>query len=224
MGSGVKDLAWDGCIDGEELEAVLKAALVTAIEEASADRLLSDRDDARVAAICAACNLSPDDLGPATDSLFKARVLRGLNVGKLIKVPIKSDVLLQPGDFPVWEFNYVRFLTTQNRVQYVGGSHGVSIRVARGVYYRRSAFRGERIITEDIVEKGIGTLVVAFSNLYFVAPHAHMALRLPFRKILAVHAYSDGIEVLSDGSNQRPNIFKLDDPVFASNLISYLHH
>jgi hypothetical protein len=72
-----------------------------------------------------------------------------------------------------------------------------------------------------MVEEGVGTLVVTTSSLIFDAPEK--AIRLPLQKILAVHAYVDAIEVLSDGANKKPAIFKVDDPTFAANLLGRLH-
>jgi hypothetical protein len=62
-----------------------------------------------------------------------------------------------------------------------------------------------------MVEEGVGTLVVTTSSLIFDAPEK------------AIHAYVNAIEVLSDGANKKPAIFKVDDPTFAANLLGRLH-
>ena len=128
LGGGVGDIASSGFIGAQELQGLVISALAEVVEETSADHLLSQRDEARVAEICTACDLSFNDLGPTAQRLLKAQVLRGLQSGKLVKIDITSDVRLQPGDYPVWEFNHAHYLTIHSHVKYVGRSHGVSIR------------------------------------------------------------------------------------------------
>lgn len=156
-------------------------------------------------------------------TLFKAQVLRGLNEGEIAEVDLESGVLLKPDEQAVWEFGDTRYLTTQTHVQYVGGSQGVSVQLAKGLYYRASAFHGEPIRTEEMIEVGIGALVVTTSGLIFDLPGNSylpgMASRWPFKKIIAVHRFSNAIEVLSEVGHKRPAIFQVDDPHFAVNLL-----
>jgi hypothetical protein len=41
-------------------------------------------------------------------------------------------------------------------------------------------------------------------------------------KIISIEIYRNGIEIMKDGANPKPQVFKVDDPWFASNLLSGL--
>jgi hypothetical protein len=58
-------------------------------------------------------------------------------------------------------------------------------------------------------------------NVYFSAPLK--AVKIPFKKIVSVHAYSDGVQIMRDGANATPQIFKLADPLFAADMITRLN-
>jgi hypothetical protein len=87
-------------------------------------------------------------------------------------------------------------------------------------WYRTSGFRGHPIQIEEPVEQGVGTLTITPKNVYFVSPQK--AFRRPLKEILSVRAYSNGIQILSDGANKRPEIFVIDDVTFAINLLNRL--
>jgi len=216
----VNFIACDGLISPEELKALAQSKFTKDIERVAADHLLSQQEDERFGDLCHAFDLSPDAIGSAECTLLKARVLRGLDEGEIVKIDLDNQEVWLHGEQPVWEFTESQYFTTHTRVQYIGGSHGVSVRVAKGVYYRASSFHGEPVRTEELVEQGVGSLVVTTESMVFDSPGK--AIRLPFKKILSVHAYPDAIEVLSDGINKRPAIFKVDDPSFAANLLGRL--
>ena len=47
----------------------------------------------------------------------------------------------QKSESLVWAFSNVKYYEKRTRREYVGGSHGVSIRIAKGVYYRVGQFK-----------------------------------------------------------------------------------
>jgi hypothetical protein len=107
----VEYFASGGFIDEQELESLVISALTTAVEAAFADHLLSEQEETRIAHLCAAFEISPDNLGPSSLTLMKARVLRGLNEGKLANITLNSHVWLQS------EERGARYLTIRSRVR-----------------------------------------------------------------------------------------------------------
>jgi len=66
-------------------------------------------------------------------------VLRELMEGKIperMKVSGNLPFMLQKAEQLIWVFPDVTYYEDRTRRQYVGRSHGVSIRIARGFYYR----------------------------------------------------------------------------------------
>jgi hypothetical protein len=69
--------------------------------------------------------------------------------------------------------------------------------------------------------EGIGDLYVTDRAICFVAPTS--TFKIASAKVVSVKPYSDGIEIVRDATTAKPQIFILDDPWFATNLISRLN-
>ena len=103
----------------------------------------------------------------------------------------------------------------------VAAFQGISIRMMKGVYYRFGAVEGERVPTSQLSEQGTGDLVIGSRNVYFMS--ATKNAKLPARKIVSIRPFADGIQIMHDTANSKPEIFKLDDPWFAMNAIARLN-
>ena len=185
---------------------------------------LDDAVSYRIAELQHAFELSATQLGAAGQMLTKGRILLALDEGK----PSPTDVIvagtfaprLEAGEQLLWAFNGAGYLTMRSRTQYVGGSHGVSMRIMRGVYYRVGAYKGEAVKTQYLSNEDSGSLAITPRNVYFVG--SHKALKIPLRKIGSAQLYSDGIEILQNGVAAKPMIFTVDDATFAANLLARL--
>jgi hypothetical protein len=91
----------------------------------------------------------------------------------------------------------------------------------KGVYYRVGAHAGERIETAYLSNEGNGTLFITDRALYFVSPTK--TVKVPATKIASVRPYSDGLEITRDVATAKPQIFMVDDPWFAVNVITRLN-
>ena len=58
-----------------------------------------------------------------------------------------------------------------------GASHGVSIRVARGLYYQPSAFRSRPIEWEETVHADTGMLGLTTKHIYFADGRNRLQVR-----------------------------------------------
>jgi len=115
---------------------------------------------------------------------------------------IAPAIMLKNGEacYGQWAAN---ICTMHKYTQYVGGSSGVSFRVARGVYIRSSAFRGRPISTQQMQSDGSGTLYITNKRLLFIA--SAKTVEIPFGKIASTEPYTDGMRV--DIANKPPVIF-----------------
>ena len=102
----------------------------------------------------------------------------------------------------------VDYLETVVRRERRGTSHGVSIRVARGLYYSPGQFRSRPIEWE---ETGLTT-----KHLYFSGPKKKFRVR--YDKILASGPYQDGFGIMRDAQTAKPQSFVTGDGWFAYNL------
>jgi hypothetical protein len=90
----------------------------------------------------------------------------------------------------------------------------------KGLYYRTGTFKAEPIRTQHLTEEGRGIFVIASRSVYFWSPTK--TVKLPLRKIIGVHPYSNGIQIARDAANAVPQFFDLDDPAFACDAIARL--
>ena len=97
-----------------------------------------------------------------------------------------------------------------------GASHGVSIRVARGLYYRPSTFRTKPIEWEETVHAGTGMLGLTTKHIYFAGSRKRFRVR--YDKIVAFDPYQDGFGVMRDAQTAKPQTFRTGDGWFPYNL------
>lgn len=117
------------------------------------------------------------------------------------------DLLLEAGETCHWEES-ARLLEERTRRSYVGGSQGVSIRLARGVYYRVGAFAGQAIDTTELTDAGPGTLHITDRRICFTGERA---VAVPYKKIISIAAFADGLKIHRTGA-KRPTILALNFP------------
>jgi hypothetical protein len=216
-------VARENYIQEPEFRKLTSSGLSSMIDHAFRDHVLTEAENKRIVALCNVFAVTANDLGDAGQKLAKAQILRQLDEGQLpSNIEIQGmPINLESGEVAIWLFNGVTYYTTRSRTHYVGGSHSVSIRLMKGVYYRVGAFRGEPVKTQYLSEEGRGIFVIASKNIYFWSPQK--ALKIRPKKIISVQPYSDAIQIMRDGSNATPQLFALDDPPFAADLISRLN-
>jgi hypothetical protein len=219
-----QDMARASFIQDREFRQLAVRGLTKAIVRALDDHVITTAESERIDALGGAFGLTANDLPQNIQHRFvKAHILRDIDDGRVPnRISIEGGLTpnLERGESVVWAFNTSKYFTTRSRTQYESVSHGVSVRLMKGVYYRAGASKGHAVRTNYMSEEGSGCLLITNRNVLFVGPGK--GVKLPFRKILSVQLYSDGIEVLRDGTNAKPAVFKIDDPPFAANLIARL--
>tara|TARA_A100001015_G_C14964491_1_gene702327 strand:- start:31 stop:1656 length:1626 start_codon:yes stop_codon:yes gene_type:complete len=153
--------------------------------------------------------------------IVKASILRDLYDGNPMKSRIKLDGSLPfkflNKEYLVYLDNYVDYFEKRIKTTYEGGSDGVSIKLMKGVYYRKSSFRGKPVKTLKTVPVGNGTLALTNKHLYFSSTNKNFRIRLD--RIVTVTPYEDGIGIQKDGVSSKPMIFSNIDGWFYYNFI-----
>ncbi len=153
--------------------------------------------------------------------IVKASILRNLYDGNPMKSRIKLDGSLPfkflNKEYLVYLDNYVDYFEKRIKTTYEGGSDGVSIKLMKGVYYRKSSFRGKPVKTLKTVPVGNGTLALTNKHLYFSSTNKNFRIRLD--RIVTVTPYEDGIGIQKDGVSSKPMIFSNIDGWFYYNFI-----
>lgn len=215
----VREIADHYSVTAAELHRLAIACFRRVVDTALEDQLLSKEEEAKLVLLQKEFSLTQAELGGSIEQVTKVAILRDVDAG-IINSRLKVEGLsinLFKGEVVLWLFNKVELFEIKSRTSYVGGSHGVSIRIAKGLYYRVGAFKGERVQTQDLVRQDVGSLIITNRNVYFSGPMKSLRIRL--NKIVSVQGYSDGIALTRESVNPKPLTFMLDDPWFASNLI-----
>ena len=201
-------------------------AFENAVTEALKDDILSEDDEKKLIALGQRLSLSQKELNTnwAFRRTVKAAVIREILAG-VIPQRIELDtssVNLEKDEIVVWAFADTPYYEDRTQRSWVGSSHGISVRIMKGVYYRTSAFEGHPVERRQRVAVDTGLLLITNKNLYFSGPEK--SLRLPYKKIVSFQPFSDGFGLTKDAVTAKPQIFVTGDGWFAYNLVTNLAH
>ncbi len=141
-------------------------------------------------------------------------------IPKRIEIDGPMPFVLQKNESLVWFFKNTHLYLQKTRKEYLGQSSGVSVRVAKGVYFRTSSFRGnpvERVSTE---REDVGLMAITSKHVMFSGSRKH--LRIPLKKIVVLLPHNDGIGIQTDAASAKPMLFKNQDGWFSYNLLANL--
>ena len=223
--SQLSEIARRSFIKPEDEKPLLIKGWQSAVETALQDNVLTADEEHSLKAFADGLSLTQQDLDQAGTytRLVKAAVIRDLLEGKLpqrLSLPGELPFNLQKGEHVVWLFPATTYYEQRIRTHYEGGYQGVSMRVAKGLYYRVGGFKGRPVSTEQVVNMGQGLLGVTDKHLYFASPAK--AFRVKYDKIVSFTPYSDGIGIQRDAQTAKPQIFVTGDGWFIYNLVSNL--
>lgn len=222
--SEVREIARKGGMGEKALREALVSGWELAVERAFEDGVLSRSEEKALTGLARKFSLSPDELNRkgAQDRVERGAILRAVLEGDFPELAIQGSLPfnLQKTEKLVWVFQDVDYFEERLRTRYEGGSRGVSVRVARGVYYRVGGFKGERVQTAETVHADTGLLGLTDRHLYFAGSSKRFRIR--YDKIVAFEPYSDGIGVQRDAQTARPQSFVTGDGWFTYNLVRNL--
>lgn len=103
-------------------------------------------------------------------------------------------------------------IVSRKKTRFVGGSHGVSIRIAKGVRYHVGAFRGHPVMEESEVIADSGSVYV--TNKRFIFAGGKEVTSIPVPKIADVHL--DGAKIIVIVENRaNPTVIGVTQPYWA---------
>lgn len=151
----------------------------------------------------------------------QAGILRQIQQGLTPQTNIAAPILLSSRENVLWAYSGVTYYLEKITKETRGRSSGYSFRVCKGVYYRTGQFRGKPIEHRSMENVGTGQLFITTQNIIFYSPT--QCVKIPFKKIIGITPYTDGIEIHRDGSNVKRIMFQGIDPWFLMNLLSTIN-
>jgi len=159
------------------------------------------------------------------DELFAMGIaIRKISNGEPVKCD-SSGFVLNQDESPYILFKYVEIKKskTHRKTRYVGSSAGISIRLAKGVWYRTSSFKGHPIVDEykttEVADSG--PLLITNKAIRYAGRKQSAMIR--FDKINNIDFFYDTF-IISKQGKQEPYTFHLNTlyvPIIA-NLLSIL--
>ena len=116
----------------------------------------------------------------------------------------------------VWVLQDADYLETVVRRERQGSSHGVSIHITRGVYYRPSTFRSRPTLWEETVHADTGLLGLTTKHLYYAG--SRKKFRVRYDRIVSFDPFDDGFGIMRDAQTAKPQTFRTGDGWFVYNL------
>jgi hypothetical protein len=191
------------------------------------DGVLSLEEQERLDHVKEAFGLTAKDLGAAWLMRCQGMVIREVLEGRIPEhgIDFQVPLVIQKTEKIIWGWSNVKQFQERNRTTYRGASQGMSFKVAKGVYYRVGATRGEPVVTTSQALVGVGALVFTDKNLYW-GGGSGKAIKIPWKKIIAVQSFSDGVGITKDGVSAKPMIFAIGkgEGWLARNLAENLPH
>lgn len=221
--SKLQALAANDFVHVDQIQEAMIAAWEAAVSEALEDSVLTKEEEQQLVGFQKHFSISQGaiDRKGALSSLVKAATLRDLMEGTLpnrIEIEGRLSINLQKSESVIWLFAATERYEDRTRRQYVGSYQGVSVRVAKGIYWRTGGFRGHPVERNERVHVDTGLLAVTNKHVYFVG--AKKSLRIPYQKIIALIPFSDGVGIHRDGATAKPQIFVTGDGWFTYNLLA----
>ena len=155
--------------------------------------------------------------------LVKAASIRELTEGIVPKRQTIQGQLpfnLMKSEELVWVFGGVAYLEDVTRREMRGSSQGLTIRIARGIYYRPSAFRSRVVEWEETVRADTGLMGLTTKHIYFAGDSKRFRVR--YDRIVAFEPYSDGIGIMREAQSAKPQTFITGDGWFTYNMATNL--
>ena len=217
----VEQVAADSAIARSTLKSLALSTFESAINKALADDFLSQKEEEHLMAFISrfSYDLSIEELSrnPIYMKLLKAAVLRDLMEGRIperlgVSSPLPFN--FQKSERMVWVFQHVKYLQPRTHTTYHGQSSGVSVRIAKGLYFRTGQFHGQPITQTQLTHIDTGLIAVTTKHIYFAG--GIKSLKIRFDKVFSFIPFSDGVGV------QRENVSKAD--VFVTNDGWFTHN
>lgn len=224
----IKLIATESHIKDDEMTNLYVKGFDNAVESFLEDGLLTIEEEDKISEFQSFHNFKQDvyDINGSLQKVVRASILREIMEGNIpeSKLSISGNLpfLLQKNEIIIWLFKRAEYYEQATRTVYEGRSHGTSIRIAKGLYYRTGSFKGHPVKVQEMKRISDGLLALTNKHLYFSS--AAKSFKIPYSKIIALDQYEDGIGIHRDGVNTKPQAFQGIDGWFTFNLISNLQH
>ena len=213
-----------GLVGGQSRE-VLVRGWETAVQGALEDGVISEDEEAALSRYLDYFGIeqAQADRSGALTTLAQAGAIRDLTEGTIPQrqnIQSRIPFNLMKSEELVWVFDGVAYLEDVTRREMRGSSQGLTIRIARGIYYRPSAFKSRVVEWDETVRLDTGLMGLTTKHIYFAGDTKRFRVR--YDRIVAFEPYSDGIGIMREAQTAKPQTFITNDGWFTYNMATNL--
>ncbi len=212
-------------LSSNKLQDTYLYMLNQAAENYMKDGLLTDDEQQRIDEYMQTLGLTTSNLpskyqGSELSRIEQTKVLKQLQHGTLPQSDIYAPIILGKGEVVLWCYDGVTMYQEKVKREMVGSHSGFSFRVMKGVTYRTGGFKGHPVEHSYMDNAGTGSLYITNKNIIFHS--SQRSTKIPYKKIIGLNPYQDGMGVQQDGANAKRLIFQGFDCSFVLNIMSYI--
>lgn len=160
--------------------------------------------------------------GSSLEKIAQSVILKQIQQGNMPpSMPISLPIMLTSDETIIWAHHNINLYQEKIEKEWVGRRSGYSFRVMKGVYYHTGGSRGHSVKHSTMQMLGIGYLILTNKNIIFYSDTK--TIKVPYKKIVGLTPYSDGIEIHRDGANAKRLSFQGFDCWFMMNLMSSIN-
>jgi hypothetical protein len=195
------------------------AVLTVALRDVLTDGVLTQPREAHIEKLGSALGVNFGELSNRNFPLFEEVVVARINDGRPVFTE-DSPLITKPGETTYASFAVALMKEVVDR-QMRGGSHGVSVHIAKGVNYRVGQVRAHSVVVgTHLVAQDSGTLVVTDRRAVFMGTKKTLEFRRD--RLVGIQQYTDGLR-LSVSNRQTASLFRFargSSPTIAAALLS----
>lgn len=212
-------------LSNEQMTDTYFFMLNQAAENYMKDGLLTDDEEQKIEEYMntlglSATNLPPQYQGSELSRIEQMRMLKQLQQGVIPQTNLHAPILLGKGEVVLWCYDGVTMWQEKVKREMVGSHSGFSFRVVKGVTYRTGGFKGHPVEHSYMDQAGTGSLYI--TNKHIIFHSSERSTKIPYKKIIGLNPYQDGMGVQQDGANAKKLVFQGFDCSFVLNLMSFI--
>lgn len=214
--------AADGRVKPAKLAEVLLGAWKDSVDRALNDHLLTQAEQDTLEALARHFEIPEGETWLWHEQMKQGELMRKIEEGHIPEYqpthPLPFN--FQKSEKLVWVFPGTDYYKQTTKRRFEGGSRGVSVRVAKGVYLRAGAFKGQSISETEDEYIDTGTLAFTTKHLWFHSDSHRFRVR--WDKIIAFDPLDDGLGIQRDRARAKPESFLTGMGWFTCNLAARL--
>lgn len=196
-----------------------------AAENYMKDGLLTDDEEKRIDEYIYMLGLSTINLpakyqGSEISRIEQTKILKQLQRGIMPQTSMMAPILLGKDEVVLWRYDHVTMWQEKVKREMVGSHSGFSFRVVKGVTYRTGGFKGHPVEHSYMDNAGTGSLYI--TNKHIIFHSSERSVKIPYKKIIGLNPYQDGMGVQQDGANAKKLVFQGFDCSFVMNVMSFI--